>query len=129
AVDATPDVEYVRGLALAAARGGDAPAAAVFATRAAAASGDPVVVWIALARALEETGLHVDALAAARSALELANRATIGDALDVASRAGIYAATSPGDPRRAAVAGELAALAADEDREVAFAAVRAVAPR
>ncbi|HTR53873.1 MAG TPA: hypothetical protein VMJ10_24430 [Kofleriaceae bacterium] len=183
AVDASPEPEFVRGLAEACARMGDGPAAAVFATRAAAAWGDPAIVWIGVARALLDSGRYPDALAAAHSALELAGREDLPRALaiataasralgrtaqadelavraphvpddlaaalaaheahptaatvaqlwvvsrghvdDVASRAAIYAATSPGDPRRAAVASELALLAGGVD---GLAAVQALRP-
>jgi hypothetical protein len=84
AVDGSPEPAFIRGLADAAARGGDGPAAVVFATKAAAAWGDPATVWVSVARALESRQLHVDALQAARSALELAGPDTRGGALDVA---------------------------------------------
>ena len=84
AVDASDEPAFERGLALAAARGGDGPASAVFATAAAAAWGDPAAVWLDLARELERGGRHVDALAAARSAIELADADTLPPALDVA---------------------------------------------
>ncbi len=78
---------FVRGLAAAAARAGDGPAALVFATQAAAAWGDPAVVWIAVGTALEETGEHVDALVCARSAVDLAGPDLMPRALDLAIEA------------------------------------------
>ncbi|HSN30739.1 MAG TPA: hypothetical protein VLT45_30840 [Kofleriaceae bacterium] len=75
---------FVRGLAEAAARAGDGPAALVFATQAAAAWGDPADVWVAVGAALEETGDHVDALTCARSALDLAGPDVIPSARDLA---------------------------------------------
>jgi tetratricopeptide (TPR) repeat protein len=84
AVDLSPEPAYVRGLAEAIARAGDPDAALVYGTTAAAASGDPAVVWIELARALAEVGAHVHALEAARYAIDLAGADTIADALDVA---------------------------------------------
>jgi hypothetical protein len=190
AVDGSPEPAFVRGLAEAAARGGDGAASRVFATRAAAAWGDPAIVWTAVARALDERALDVDALQAARSALELAGpdtraaalavavaasrglgRVAQADALaaqlaqlpardaaadvrtavaahaqrpsaatlarlwvvsrahprDVETRATLYRAIGRDDPRRSVIAGELAALAGDPDRDVALAAVRALA--
>jgi hypothetical protein len=75
---------FVRGLAEATARGGDGAAALVFATQAAAAWGDPAVVWAAVADALLASGQYVDALAAARSAIDLAGPEVLPRALDVA---------------------------------------------
>ncbi|HEY1556133.1 MAG TPA: hypothetical protein VGF94_14945 [Kofleriaceae bacterium] len=183
AVDESPDPAFVRGLAEAAARAGDGPAAAVFATQAAAAWGDPALVWIGVARALHDDGRDVDALAAAHSAIELAGRAALPQALalaaaasralgrtaqadalaahapppdreladaladhaahptaatvarlwvvsrahpgDLASRIAIYTATSPADPRHAAIADELVGAAGDA--EIGLAAVQALA--
>jgi hypothetical protein len=87
AVDSSSEPAFELGLALAAARAGDAPAAMVFGTKAAAACGDPVSAWTRLARTLEERGLHVDALAVARSAMELAGRMGLAHAVDVAIEA------------------------------------------
>lgn len=85
AVDGSPgEVAFVAGLAEAAARGNDPDAALIHATIAAAASGDPATVWIAVARALEGVGKHVHALEAARNAVDLAGAETLGPALDLA---------------------------------------------
>ena len=78
------DPAYVRGLAGAVARAGDGSAALVFATAAAAASGDPAPVWISIARGLHDSGRDVEALSAAHSALELAGREALPRALEVA---------------------------------------------
>jgi hypothetical protein len=78
------EVPLLRGLAEATARTGDGPAALVFATTAAAASGDPAVVWTAVSAALLESGQLVDALTAARSALDLAGPNELPRALDLA---------------------------------------------
>jgi hypothetical protein len=56
----------------------------VAAVTAAAAWGDPAVVWASVARGLEQTGEHVHALDAARSAISLGSSATLIDALDTA---------------------------------------------
>ena len=74
----------MRGLAEAAARSGDGPAALVFATQAAAAWGDPAVVWTSVADALVSAGQTVDGLTAARTALDLAGPEVLPRALDVA---------------------------------------------
>ena len=87
AASACPEVAFLRGLAEAAGRSGDGPAAVVFATRAAAASGDPAVVWVAVAAALVDGNRFPDALTAARSALELAGPEVLAQALDVATAA------------------------------------------
>jgi tetratricopeptide (TPR) repeat protein len=84
AVDASPEPAFMRGLAETTARAGDGSAALVFATHAAAASGDPAVVWAAIARALVRSGQHVEALTAARSAIDLAGPEVLPHALDVA---------------------------------------------
>jgi tetratricopeptide (TPR) repeat protein len=84
AVDASPEPAFLRGLAEAQARQGDADAALVTATAAAAASGDPAVVWSAVARALVGAGRYAHALEAARSAIDLADADTLGGALDSA---------------------------------------------
>lgn len=83
----SPEPLFVRGLAEAAARAGDGPAALVFATQAAAAWGDPAVVWIGVGTALEQTGDHVDALVCARSAVDLAGPDQMPRALDLAIEA------------------------------------------
>jgi tetratricopeptide (TPR) repeat protein len=84
AVDASPEPSFVGGLAEAQARQGDPDAALVHATVAAAASGDPAVVWTRIARALANVGKYVHALDAARSAIDLAGPETLAEALDVA---------------------------------------------
>jgi tetratricopeptide (TPR) repeat protein len=123
AADASPEPLYFWGLAEACARSGDGPAALVHATTAAAAWGDPAVVWVGVARALEERGNHVDALTAAGSAIELGDIETLPPALDVAlaaSRAlGRDAQVKDLEQRRAR-------LPRDADREEALAAVNAL---
>ncbi|HET9620396.1 MAG TPA: hypothetical protein VFP84_03440, partial [Kofleriaceae bacterium] len=84
AVDASAEPGFLAGLAEAQARQGDGDAALISATTAAAASGDPGVVWAAVARALAETGKYVHALEAARSAIDLASPDTLDLALDAA---------------------------------------------
>jgi tetratricopeptide (TPR) repeat protein len=84
AVDVSPEQPFVRGLAEAQARQRDPDAALVHATLAAAASGDPAVVWTTIARALLHVGTYVHALDAARSAIDLAGPETLAAALDVA---------------------------------------------
>lgn len=84
AVDASADASYVRGLAVAIARAGDPDAGLVIATSAAAAHGDPAVVWIEVSRAMEEVGSHAQALEAARNAMDLAGRDTYAAALTAA---------------------------------------------
>jgi tetratricopeptide (TPR) repeat protein len=84
AVDASAEPAFVRGLSIAIARAGDASAALVIATGAAAAWGDPAAVWLSLARALDRAGQHVEALVAAHSAIDLAGPELIGASLDVA---------------------------------------------
>ena len=84
AVDDDPDPRHVAGLAEAIARAGDADAALIVGTAAAAASGDPATVWVTLARALHEVGKDVHALEAARTAIDLAGADTIVPALDLA---------------------------------------------
>jgi hypothetical protein len=85
AVTASPEPTFVRGLAEAAARTGDGPAALVFATQAAAAWGDPAIVWASVARALVDAGQLVDGLTAARTAIDLAGPDVLPHALDVAA--------------------------------------------
>jgi hypothetical protein len=87
AVDASAEPAAIGALAEAAARAGDPDAALVHATTAAAAAGDPAPVWIGVARELDAAGAHVHALEAARSAIDLAGRAAIGEALAIAARA------------------------------------------
>ncbi|HEY0985393.1 MAG TPA: hypothetical protein VGD80_00025, partial [Kofleriaceae bacterium] len=65
-------------------RQGDADAALITATTAAAASGDPAVVWASVARALAGAGKYVHALEAARSAIDLSGPETLPGALAVA---------------------------------------------
>lgn len=84
AVALASEPAYQRGLAEATAREGDGPAAHVFATTAAAASGDPAVVYSALAVALIESKQYVDAMTAARRALDLAGTDELARALDLA---------------------------------------------
>jgi hypothetical protein len=84
AVAASSEASFVRGLAEAAARGGDGPAALVYGTQAAAAWGDPAVVWTGVARALLAGEQSVDALTAASNALDLAGPEALSDALEVA---------------------------------------------
>lgn len=85
AVDLDPDPRFVAGLAEAMARAGDADAALIAGTTAAAASGDPAVTWLAIARALHAVGKDVHALEVARSAIDLASGDTLVAALDVAA--------------------------------------------
>jgi len=87
AVDGGAESGFVRGLAEAQARQGDGDAALITATSAAASSGDPAVVWTAVAQALAGAGRYVHALDAARSAIDLAGPETLAAALDVASAA------------------------------------------
>jgi tetratricopeptide (TPR) repeat protein len=87
AVTASPEVEHLRGLAGAMARGNDPDAALVTATTAAAASGDPAVVWLAIAKTLDGAGKHVHSLEAARYAIDLGGPATLAGALAVAMSA------------------------------------------
>jgi tetratricopeptide (TPR) repeat protein len=98
AVDASSEPAFLRGLAGAQARQGDADAALITATSAAAASGDPAVVWVAVARSLTEAGRHVHALDAARSAIDLAGP----DALPAALETAIAASRALGRDRQAA---------------------------
>ncbi|HLL20987.1 MAG TPA: hypothetical protein VK427_02600, partial [Kofleriaceae bacterium] len=74
AVDLSPaEPALSRGLAEAIARANDPDAALVAATHAAAASGDPGPVWIAISNALHGVGADVHALEAARYAIDLAS--------------------------------------------------------
>jgi len=79
-----PSRRFCGGLAEAQARQGDPDAALITATTAAAASGDPGVVWTSVARALEGAGKYVHALDAARSAIDLSGPETLAAALEVA---------------------------------------------
>ncbi|MCX5745879.1 MAG: hypothetical protein NT062_25665 [Proteobacteria bacterium] len=85
AVEQSPEPRYLARLAEAIARAGDGDAALVAATQATAASGDPAVTWLGVARVLESVGLHVFALEASRQALDLAGANTIVPTLEVAS--------------------------------------------
>ena len=87
AVDASPEPGFVAGLAEAQARQGDGDAALLTATTAAAASGDPAVVWTRVAGALARSGRYVQALDASRSAIDLSGPETLASALEVASAA------------------------------------------
>jgi tetratricopeptide (TPR) repeat protein len=87
AVDASPEPELLSGLACAQARQGDGDATLVTATSAAAGSGDPAVVWTRVAQALAGSGRYVQALDAARSAIDLAGPEILAEALDVARSA------------------------------------------
>jgi tetratricopeptide (TPR) repeat protein len=87
AVDASAEPDFVRGLAEAQAHQGDGDAALITATAAAAASGDPAVVWTAVARGLVSAGRYVHALDAARSAIDLSTPDTLELALDTAIEA------------------------------------------
>jgi len=84
AVDASPELANVRGLAGAMARANDPDASLITTTTAAAASGDPAVDWLRISRALERAGAHVHALEAARNAIGLGSGRTLLDAYDVA---------------------------------------------
>jgi hypothetical protein len=83
AVDASPEVRCVLGLAAAQARAGDADAALITTTTAAAASGDPAAAWNVVAAALVGRKPQ-QALDAARSAIELAGPDTLAQALEIA---------------------------------------------
>jgi tetratricopeptide (TPR) repeat protein len=87
AVDASPEPTFIRGLAETVARAGDGSAALIFATQAAAAWGDPAVVWISVGDVLESVGAHVDALVCAHSAIDLAGPDQLPRALDLAIEA------------------------------------------
>ncbi len=81
------EAAFQRGLADAIARTGEGPAAHVNGTAAAAAWGDPAVVWNGVAAALLDAKQHVDALAAAHYALELAGPDDLPRSLDLAIEA------------------------------------------
>jgi tetratricopeptide (TPR) repeat protein len=110
AVDASPEPVLLRGLAEAQARQGDGDAALITATAAAAASGDPAVVWAAVARALAGAGRYVPALEAARSAIDLSSPETLAGALDTA-RSASHALGR--ETQAAALAAQRARFAAD----------------
>jgi tetratricopeptide (TPR) repeat protein len=78
---------FQRGLADAIGRTGEGPAALVIGTQAAAAWGDPAIVWNGVAAALLDAKQPVDALVAVRSALELAGPDDLPRSLDLASEA------------------------------------------
>jgi hypothetical protein len=84
AVAQSDEVAFGRGLAEAAARAADGPAANVFATQAGAASGDPAVSWNAVGFALLSATQYVDALTAARTAIDLAGPDELARSLDLA---------------------------------------------
>ncbi len=78
------EVAFLRGLAEAAGRAGDGPAANVFATQAGAASGDPAVVWNAVGYALLSANQYVDAMTAARTSIDLAGPEELPRSIDLA---------------------------------------------
>ncbi len=126
AVDASPEPAFVRGLAEATGRAGDGAAALVFATQAAAAWGDPAVVWTAVARALVDGNQPVEALTAARSAIDLAGPEVLPAALDIAIDASRVLGRTPQlDALRAQRAGLASrGRAGDADARAALAAHR-----
>jgi tetratricopeptide (TPR) repeat protein len=83
----SPEPAFQRGLAEAIGRTGEGPAALVIGTQAAAAWGDPAVVWNGVTAALLDAKQYVDALGAARSALELAGPDDLPRSLDLAIEA------------------------------------------
>ena len=85
AVDGSPEPAYLAGLAVAAAKANDPDAALIFGTSAAAASGDPAVTWVAVARALIGSGELQQGLTAARSAIDLAGPDALPAALELAT--------------------------------------------
>lgn len=87
ASSASNEAAIVAGFAEACAHAGDGDAALVAATGAAAAWGDPAVVWNGVGRALLDSGRMVEALTAARAAIDLASPQTLTPALDVAIEA------------------------------------------
>lgn len=87
AVDGSHEPAFYLGLAIAVARAGDPDAALIHGTMAAAASGDPASAWITIANALTEARAFPQALEASRSALDLAGRERLADALAVAAAA------------------------------------------
>ncbi len=102
AFDASDEPGLAIGLGESVARTGDGDAALIDATTGAAASGDPGAVWVAVSHALLAGHRAVDALTAARSALDLAGPDALPDALDAA-------VVSSRELGRAAQADELAA--------------------
>jgi hypothetical protein len=82
AVDGDP--AFAAGLAEAIARAGDGDAALVAVAAGAAGSGDPAPVLVLVARALLDAKRPIEALAAARSAIDLAGPEALAPALDVA---------------------------------------------
>jgi Tfp pilus assembly protein PilF len=111
AVDASSEPAFVRGLAEAQARQGDADAALITATSAAAASGDPAIIWSAIARALAEAGKYVHALQAVRSAIDLSGAEALPSALAIA----ISASRALGrDAQAASLTRQLARIAPDQ---------------
>jgi hypothetical protein len=84
AADASAEPAFLSGLAETMARANDPDAALIVGTGAAAASGDPAPVWISLARALAIAERPVQALEAARNAVDLAGPDALAAALDLA---------------------------------------------
>lgn len=86
---ASAEVEpgFAAGYAEACARAGDGDAALIAATHAAAAWGDPAVVWNWVARVLLDSDRVVDALTAGRAAIDLAGPEHLPEALDIATEA------------------------------------------
>ncbi|HEX4454408.1 MAG TPA: hypothetical protein VH143_26285 [Kofleriaceae bacterium] len=82
AVDGDP--AFAAGLAEAIARAGDGDAALVAVAAGAAGSGDPAPVLVLVAHALLDAKRPIEALAAARSAIDLAGPEALAPALDVA---------------------------------------------
>jgi hypothetical protein len=74
----------VRGLAEAIARANDPDAAIVYGMQAAAASGDPAPVWIAIAEGLLGVGATTHALEASRYAMDLGTADTMARAVELA---------------------------------------------
>ncbi len=74
----------VAGYASAAARAGDGDAALVSATGAAAASGDPAIVWLDVGHALMRGHRPIDALTTMRTAIDLAGANALAATLDLA---------------------------------------------
>ena len=87
ALDDAPRSIYEFGLATAQARGGDPDAALVHVTAAAAASGDPAVVFVVVARALLDGDAPGQALEILRTALELAGPDELPAVVEAAAQA------------------------------------------
>ncbi len=108
AVAVSDEPAIVAGFAESCARVGDGDAALVAATGAAAAWGDPAVVWNVVGRALLDGNRVVEALTAGRSAIDLAGPETIASAFDIAieasSRLGRLAQVAALTARRARLA-------------------------